>query len=250
MSTASIRLPGLCASTSVLADRTSINQFVALAVAEDLPTGDRRSSGGRQRREPGEYLQLLAKAPDVEPEEPEDRLPQRTRPSRREPARPRHRDSPSLAEQPRYLVAGEGGQGLLVALAVDKTAPPPSVASPIMSLMPWARIASTTAGASDAAQPVRGPEAIVPRAVQKWWQRSSASGRMRTRSAQMQAHLRLWLARPGGGQPPLGGVVHGVKAGGAGGNAGVGHHADARVVEVPCGSLDHLGRDEPLQLPP
>jgi hypothetical protein len=27
-----------------------------------------------------EYLQLLAKAPDVEPEEPEDRLPQRTRP--------------------------------------------------------------------------------------------------------------------------------------------------------------------------
>ena len=86
MSTISIRLPeSLHAKLRACASRdgTSINQFVALAVAEKfcrLETEAFLRGQAARGASRNEYLQLLAKAPDVEPEEPEDRLPQRTRP--------------------------------------------------------------------------------------------------------------------------------------------------------------------------
>jgi hypothetical protein len=80
MSAVSVRLPNsLHAKLREYAsrDNASINQFVALAVAEKIgrlgaevlfQEGSARGVG----RE--EYLRLLAKAPGVQPENPEDRM--------------------------------------------------------------------------------------------------------------------------------------------------------------------------------
>lgn len=80
MSAISVRLPdSLHVKLREYADRdnTSINQFIALAVAEKISRLEAEAFF-RERAVKGvdrdEYLRLLAKAPDVEPENPDDRI--------------------------------------------------------------------------------------------------------------------------------------------------------------------------------
>lgn len=80
MSAISVRLPdSLHAKLREYADRdnTSINQFIALAVAEKICRLEAEAffqakAAKVVNRE--DYLRLLARAPDVQPENPEDRL--------------------------------------------------------------------------------------------------------------------------------------------------------------------------------
>ncbi len=80
MSAISVRLPDslhLKLRKYADQDKTSINQFITLAVAEKIARLEAEDFFKKRvvnEVSRAEYLRLLAKAPDVEPEEPEDQI--------------------------------------------------------------------------------------------------------------------------------------------------------------------------------